>query len=171
MKLYEVNGRIAELMERLEPDPETGEVTGDVESIVSEIDGLQMERMDILRYLAKLVLNARSDLTEIKTEEKRLRERRNATSAKIDRLMGVLDRECGGVKTDCGVATVNYRQTSRVDVSDSGAAVAWLREHGYDGCFRQPEPEVSKTGVKTLLQDGKIIPGVALVQEKSCSLR
>ena len=62
MKLYEVNGRIAELMDRLEPDPETGEITGDVDAIIAEIDGLQMERKDILSYLAKLVLNARSDI-------------------------------------------------------------------------------------------------------------
>ena len=171
MKLYEVNGRIAELMDRLEPDPETGEITGDVDAIIAEIDGLQMERMDILSYLAKLVLNARSDIAEIKTEERRLRDRRNALNAKTDRLMAVLDRECGGVNTDCGVATVNYRQTSHVEVSDSGAAIAWLRENGFNGCYRQPEPEVSKSGIKALLQDGRQVPGVALVQEMSCSLR
>ena len=171
MKLYEVNGRIAELTEQLEPDPETGEITGDVDAIIAEIDGLRMERTEILGYLAKLVLNARSDLAEIKAEERRLRDRKNALTAKTDRLMAVLDRECGGVKTDCGVATVNYRQTSRVEVTDTGAAVAWLRDHGFNGCYRQPDPEVSKSGVKTLLQDGRDIPGVTLVQERSCSLR
>ena len=52
MKLYEVNGRIAELMDRLEPDPETGEITGDVDAVIAEIDGLQMERMDRIRLVS-----------------------------------------------------------------------------------------------------------------------
>jgi hypothetical protein len=85
--------------------------------------------------------------------------------------MSILDRECAGEKTDCGVATVCYRRTTRVDVADSQAAISWLKANGYDSCYKQPDPEVSKSEVKKLLQCGTEVPGIILTQDLSCSLR
>ena len=85
--------------------------------------------------------------------------------------MEILDRECGGEKTDCGVATVCYRKTTRVEVGDDATAVTWLIDNGHTQCYRVPAPEISKTEVKKLLAAGTEIPGVALVQDYSCSLR
>ena len=85
--------------------------------------------------------------------------------------MAILDRECAGEKTDCGVATVCYRKTTKVDIADSQAAVDWLSEHGHSNCYRIPAPEISKTEVKRLLTAGTEVPGVTLVQDLSCSLK
>lgn len=38
MKLYEVNRQIEELLGRLEPDPETGEIPADEEEIIARIN-------------------------------------------------------------------------------------------------------------------------------------
>lgn len=171
MKLYEINQAIEELVARLEPDPETGEVTADFEAVLAELDGLQMKRSDILCYLAKLVLDNRAEQTMLKAEEKRLKERRSSLEGKEERIMRILDRECAGEKTDCGVATVNYRKTTRVDISDNLAAVDWLEKNGYDDYIRYAEPEVSKTDIKKLLADGTVIPGAAIIQDLSCSLK
>ena len=170
MKLYEVNQAIEALLMKLDPDPETGEITT-TEDILFELDALQMERSRILEYLAKLVLNCRAEAASIRAEEKRLAERRHGLEIRDDRLMQILDRECAGVKTDCGVATVNYRATSHVDVSDSRKAISWLKRHKHTDCYRTLEPEVSKTEVKKLLAAGESIPGVTLVQDRSCSLK
>ena len=170
MKLYEVNQAIESLIAKLDPDPETGEITA-TEDILLELDSLQMERSRILEYLAKLVLNCRAEAVSIKSEEKRLAERRRHLESRDERLMQILDRECAGQKTDCGVATVSYRATSRVDISDSKKAINWLKRHKYTDCYRTPEPEVSKAEVKKLLSAGEQIPGLALVQDKSCSLK
>lgn len=169
MKLYEVNQMISDIFEQL-VNPETGEVIPD-EALLAQLDSLQMERSRILEYLAKLVLNTRADIASLKEEEQRLKERRARLDHKVDRLMAILDRECAGEKTDCGVATVCYRRTTKVDVADSRTAITWLKANGYDSCYKQPEPEVSKTEVKKLLQGGKEIPGVTLTQDLSCSLR
>ena len=169
MKLYEVNQAIEGIFEML-VDPETGEILPD-ESLLAQLDALQMERSRILEYLAKLVLNTKSQISAIKEEEQRLRERRQGYDRKVDRLMGILDRECAGEKTDCGVATVCYRKTSRVEVGDDTAAVSWLMENGHTNCYKVPAPEISKSEVKKLLAAGKEVPGVALVQDLSCSLR
>lgn len=170
MKLYEVNQAIEELAAKLDHDPETGEVIA-TEDILQELDSLQMERSRILEYLAKLVLNCRAEASSIKTEEKRLADRRRSLENRDARLMQILDRECAGQKTDCGVATVNYRATSRVEVSDSRKAISWLKRHKYTDCYRTPEPELSKAEVKKLLSAGEKIPGVTLVQDKSYSLK
>ena len=170
MKLYEVNQGIEELIAMLEPDPETGEITV-ADEVMEQLHALEMERSRILEYLAKLVLNCRAEAASIKAEEKRLAERRRGLESREDRLMQILDRECAGQKTDCGVATVNYRATTRVDVLDGMKAINWLKRHKHTDCYRTPEPEVSKTEVKKLLTAGEKIPGLALVQDKSCSLK
>ncbi len=169
MKLYVVNQLIADIFEQL-VNPETGEVIPD-EALLAQLDSLQMERSRIMEYLAKLVLNTRSDIAALKEEEQRLKGRRSTLEHKVDRLMAILDRECAGEKTDCGVATVCYRRTTKVDVADSQTAISWLKANGYDSCYKQPEPEVSKTEVKKLLQGGMEIPGITLTQDLSCSLR
>lgn len=169
MKLYEVNQAIEDIFGLL-VDPETGEVIPD-ESLMAQLESLQMERSHILEYLAKLVLNTRSQVFGLKEEEKRLKERRAMLERKDERLMSILDRECHGEKTDCGVATVCYRKTTKVDVSDDATAISWLMENGYPQCYKVPAPEISKTEVKKLLAAGTEVPGVALVQDYSCSLR
>lgn len=169
MKLYEVNQAIEGIFEML-VDPETGEILPD-ETLLAQLDALQMERSRILEYLAKLVLNTKSQIAAIKEEEQRLRDRRQGYDRKVDRLMAILDRECAGEKTDCGVATVCYRKTTRVDVADSQTAFAWLSENGHSNCYRIPAPEISKTEVKRLLTTGTEVPGVTLTQDYSCSLR
>ena len=169
MKLYVVNQLIADIFEQL-VNPETGEVIPD-EALLAQLDSLQMERSRIMEYLAKMVLNTRAAITAFKEEEQRLKLRRAILENKADRLLGILDRECAGEKTDCGVATVCYRRTTKVDVTDSRTAISWLKENGYDSCYKQPEPEVSKAEVKKLLQGGTEVPGIILTQDLSCSLR
>ena len=118
MNLYEINSEILRLTDAIGFDEETGEILGNADELYKQIQSLQMERKAILDYLAKLILNIRAEVTSVKTEEQRLKARRDRLTKKEERIMKVLDRECAGEKTDLGVATFSYRQTSRVDVSD-----------------------------------------------------
>lgn len=170
MKLYEVNEALENLFLALEPDPETGEITGDIESVIEEINALQMERSRILEYLAKLVLNSRADASAIKAEEDRLKERRQKAERKAERIMEILKRECNGENTDCGVGTVRFRATEKVEVMDATTAIAWLGDNGYESFIRRKDPEVSKADVKKLIKSGVDVPGAVIVKEQSCSL-
>ena len=171
MKLYEINAAISQLVDQLEIDEESGEVSNNTEAILEQLNSLNMERQSILQYLAKIVLNTRSEAAMLKAEEQRLKARRDALSRKEDRIMRILDRECGGEKTSLGVATFSYRKTSRVEVSDADQAVRWLRQHKYLNCFRVPAPEVAKTEVKKLINAGTAVPGCAVVEDYSCQLK
>lgn len=171
MKLYEINEEILRLTDQIAVDEETGEILCDMDAICAEIDALQMERLSILEYFAKLVLNLRSEAAALKAEEARLRDRRSRLEKKEERLLQILDRECGGEKTDLGVATLNYRKTSRVEVTDAAKAVSWLKRRKLIDCFRVPAPEVAKAEVKKLLTAGTKVPGCALVEDRSYSLK
>ena len=171
MKLYEINEEILRLTDQIVIDEETGEILCDLDAIYAGIDALQMERHSILEYLAKLTLNLRSEAAAVKAEEARLRDRRTRLEKKEARLMQILDRECAGEKTDLGVATFQYRRTSRVEVTDSEKAVAWLKRRKLTDCFRVPAPEVAKAEVKKLLTAGTKVPGCDVVEDRSYSLK
>lgn len=171
MKLYEINAEIMRLTDTIEFDDETGEILGDADELFTQIRSLDMEKKSILGYLAKLVLNIRSETAALKTEEQRLKTRRERLAKKEERLMEVLDRECAGEKTDLGVATFFYRKTSHVDVSDAAKAVRWLKRNKHTDCYRVPASEVAKAEVKKLINAGMKVPGCAVVEDYSCSLR
>lgn len=171
MKLYEVNQAIQQIIDQIDFDPETGEILCDSAELFEQLDALQMERKSILTYLAKVVLNLRSEAAALKTEEDRLKDRRKKLEAKEERLLSIFDRECAGEKTDCGVATFSYRASTKVDVTDSGIAVTWLKANGHEDCFRVPEPEVNKTNVKRLLKAGIPVPGTNLVEGQTYNLK
>ncbi len=171
MKLYEVNAEMEALLEQLEPDPETGEIATDEEKIIEKLNALAMKREDILGYLAKLALETKANVQGLRAEEKRLRDRRQAAENRQEHLLNILDRECGGQKTDLGVATLFYRKSNRVNVLDLQKAVQWLKRHKYTDCYRIPDPEISKLYVGRLLDEGKEIPGIERVPHVSCFLR
>ncbi|MBQ6506149.1 MAG: siphovirus Gp157 family protein, partial [Clostridia bacterium] len=154
MKLYEVNQEIEELMRLLEPDPETGEIPAGEDEIMARIKELAMKREDILQYLAKLILNIRASVTGLKAEEDRLKARRKVSENKEDHLMSILDRECGGEKTDLGVATLYYRRTRHVEIEDEEAVYEWACKNGHPECYRIAKPEISKMYVGKLMDAG-----------------
>lgn len=171
MKLYEVNAAIQSALDRLDFDPETGEIGENTEAVLQELDSLEMERDRILEYIAKMTLNVRSDAAALKAEEVRLKKRREVLERKEERLIHILDRECGGEKKDLGVATISYRKSESVEVADAAKAVAWLHDNGHNDCIRTPAPEVVKDSVKKLLKKDTKVPGVTLVTKNNCSLK
>ncbi len=176
--LYTINADIQQLLDT-SVDPETGEFLledGAVEKFAELLSRLTIERADALADLAKEVLSLRAQMAAAKDEETRLRNRRMALERSEKRLMTVLEHECGGEKTDLGVATVSYRKSELTEVTDEKAAVKWLIENGYDenfddGYVNHAEPTVCKTKVKQLIKSGKQVDGVTIVPHVTCSLK
>ena len=61
MKLYEINNAITELTDQLDFDPETGKIGENFDTVMAQIDALNMERQSVLEWIAKVVLNTRSE--------------------------------------------------------------------------------------------------------------
>lgn len=176
MKLYEVDQAIAEVLIKLEDvfDPETGEILTSpdaTDEVFAELEALQMEKKRILEYLAKVTLNTRAEAVAIKAEEERLKKRRQSLEHKDERLMRIIDRECAGEKTDLGIATVSYRKSEPLDITDAKAAIEWLKENGHEDCIKYAEPEVKKDPVKKIIKAGTKVPGTVLTEKNNCSLK
>lgn len=171
MKLYEINEAIETLLAALTVDTETGEVPADVDDVIAQLDALSMERTAVLEYLAKEVLNLRADQAAVKAEESRLKERRELMERREASIMGVLDRECAGQKTDLGVATVSYRTSEATEITCEADARTWLMAEGHNDCLKFSDPAINKTALKALIKSGTAVPGAEVVKRVSCSLK
>ena len=171
MKLYEVNLEIMRTIEEF-IDTETGEILGDTDEMQRRLDMLEMEKDRILEYLAKLVLNQRAEQAALKEEERRLADRRKRLARHEERILKIIDRECDGVKRDLGIATVNYRKSTTLEIDDEEKAINWLTAHGHDECVKVAKPTVSKEMAKPLLSKGGVeIPGLRLEEHNNMSMK
>ena len=170
-KLFAVNQQIEELMTKLEPDPESGEIKADEEEIRAMFDRLSLKREDILENLAMMYLNVKAALEQIQAEKAVLEERGRRMRQKKDSLMKILDLECGGKNADLGVANLCHRKNKAVEVTDPEAAYRWLKRKGHTECYRIHKPEIHKEKVAKLLDEGAEIPGLKRVQTVSCYLK
>ena len=170
VNIYEIEQQMAELLDQMESD-ETGLLPENWEELEKKLDELGMMRQQKLHNVAAYILNIRADQTALKTEEKRLAERRKALENKENLLMDYLDRACGGQKTELGIATVCYRRTEKVVLPDEGKARVFLAENHHTQCLRYVPAEISKKDLKDLIKSGVEVPGAAVQEGLSCSLR
>lgn len=169
MKLYEIDAKIEALLDRLEPDPETGEI--DDAGIFEALEALQMDRAEKLRNICKAVLRDKACVAAIKAEEDRLKKRRCTVENRAEHLLWLLERATGGEKTDLGGYVVSYRKSESLEVGDCAAAADWLGIHGYGDCVKERQPELIKNDVKLLLKSGVAVPGCKIVEKKTCNVR
>ncbi len=170
MKLYEIDTAILTILSFLEPD-ENGALPENCDELFEELKSLEMERQKKLENVAKYVLNVRSEVTALKEEESRLSKRRKVLENKEKRLLSYLDNACQGKKTDLGVATLSYRKSERVEISDNAKAQEFLKENGYEKCIHYYPSEIYKDEVKALIGKGTEVPGVEIVSVLNASLR
>lgn len=172
-KLYEINQELTELFAFEWSDehsawiyPDTGEFLTD-EEFEARAQKLGMDKQRILEWMAKEILNGRSEAEALKAEVQRLTARKKSIEARCERLLAILDRECGGQKTDLGVATMSYRKSSAVvwDEAQTRVIADWLEEHGYIDCVKYHDPEVQKPELKKLLASGVEVP-LAEIEER-----
>lgn len=180
MKLWEINIEIERILDRVEwdidagafVDPDTGEIMT-AEELDAELNRLDMNREEILQYIAKKVLNIRADVTGIKPEIKRMQDMKKRWEKKEERLLAILDRECKGENKDLGVASYNYRMSHPLeyDEKDIPDIIAWLEEHDHGDCLKYAEPELKLDPIKKLIKAGEAVPFCKIADKKNGSLK
>lgn len=159
MKIYEIPGALRDLLDRLDADPDTGEVDGDALAAYAEYQGRAAEKLE---GTACYVRELEAEAEAIKVEEDRLAKRRKALEGKAARLktymMPALEAMGGKVK---GVmASLRIGKTQAVKVLDLEA----LPE-----AFKRIKTTIDpdKTAIKKALKSGEDIPGAALEDRQS----
>lgn len=159
-KLYEINADLEAVLSQV--DEETGELTIDPEAL----DALLMERTDKLEGMALLVKDWNAEAAAIKAEEAALKERRERIEKKRDGLRDYLQQVLAGEKLETAKVSVTYRKSKSVEIDP---AVFW--EHPAEMFIRQKDPEPDKKAITDALKNGGTVPGAALVEKVSMTIK
>ena len=158
--LYEINQDLEALLSNI--DEETGEVIIDPEAL----DALLMEREQKLEGIALAIKNITAESAAIKAEEDALKERRERLTRKKDGLTAYLQTALDGAKFETPKVAVSWRKSRSVEIDD---AVFW--ENPAECFVRYGKPTANKDAIKAALKDGGIVPGAALVEKVSMSIK
>jgi len=179
MELYEIDGKILEkvgdyflaLRMKSEDTP--------VEDIYKTSIAILDKENKAYDAISKMILNYNADAAALRAEEIRLAERRRDIEKKSNELLNLLDAKFGK-KTKFDVATLSYRRTESLEVSDASTTTGWLITNDHTDCVKYNDPEVKKTETKALLKSMKNeandpdeveIPGCRIVERNSYSLK
>lgn len=159
MKIYEIPGALRDLLDRLDADPDTGEVDGEALAAYAEYNAAAAEKLE---GTACYVRELEAEAEAIKAEEDRLAKRRKALENKSSRLktymMPALEAMGGKVK---GVmASVRIGKSQAVTVFDLDAL-----PDAFKRVVTKVDPD--KVALKKALKAGEDIPGAALEDRQS----
>ena len=160
MRLYEINAALEELLNQ--QDPETGELTCDLE----QLDALMMERDEKLEGLALYCKNADAEAKAIREEEKALAERRRSLENKAERAKGFLAEQLAGEKFSTARVAISYRKSEQVEIS-----MAFFTDKNNERFLRFKDPEADKTAIKAALKAGETVPGAEIVSKTNLVLK
>lgn len=161
MTIYEYDKAIEGLI-----DPETGEVS-DYEAFLS----LAMERDTKIENVAVYVKELEARARAIRTEELSLKSRREPLERRANRLRDYLAQYLDGSRFDCPRASLSFRKSTALEVTDVTSAVDWLESSGHVDMVVRGAPTVDKRAVTALVKGGVDVPGVGLVTRNSLQVR
>ena len=159
MKIYEIPSTLRDLLDRLDADPDTGEVDGDALAAYTEYQGAATEKLEATAcYVRELEAEAEA----IKAEEDRLAKRRKALEGKSARLKAYMmpALEAMGGKVKGVMASVRIGKSQAVYVFDLDAL-----PDAFKRVVTKVDPD--KVVLKKALKAGEDIPGAALEDRQS----
>lgn len=146
MKLWEYEEALDSVV-----DPETGEIDEEKANVLWEDRDTRVEQF------ARWIKNQEAEAEALRTEEKRLAERRKVLENAAGRGRAYIQRILDGSKFWCTAASITYRKVTSVEVANVAALIRWAEETGNDQVLKFKEPEISKTELKRLLEsDGPV---------------
>ncbi|WP_217580382.1 siphovirus Gp157 family protein [Lysinibacillus sp. GbtcB16] len=154
--LYELRGSFAQIQQMIEDGQEGLEDT--LDSITDAVE-------EKLEAYAMVIKNIESDVEGIKSEEKRLAERRKIMENGITRMKQAIAETLQGsgqdkVKTE--KFTFSFRKSSKVEVSDIDS----LPQQ-----YVKVERTISRSELAKALKAGEQIEGAQLIENQSLSIR
>lgn len=159
MKLYDLTSDYVQLLDMAEQlDPDTFKDT--LESIQESIE-------DKVENTAKLIKSIEADVSAIKAEEKRLKERRQVLETKIDSIKNYLKEQL----ELAGIDKVK-RPTITVSIQKNPPSVKIIDQKLIPSSFMiQQEPKLDKKAILQNLKEGKTVPGVELIQGRGLRIK
>ena len=151
--LYEIQEDILSCI-----DLKTGEIID-----VERLHGLQMERRQKIRNIACWIKNLLADARAYEEEEKTFSARKTAAKNKADSLKQYLSDCLHGEKIQDKEFSIGWRKSQQVQI-DAGATIP--------EAYLIPTPsKVDKQGLKEALKQGRILPGIYLLEKENIQIK
>jgi uncharacterized protein YlxW (UPF0749 family) len=158
MKLYELTSNYLSVMEMAE-EMDTDTLNDTLESIEEEIH-------DKAENIAKLVKNLNADVDALKTEEKRLADRRKSLENKVIHLKEYLQNQL----EVAGLDKVK-RPTLTVSIQNNPPSVKVIDEKLLSDFMIPQDPKLDKKAILTALKEGQEVNGAELFQSRGVRIR
>lgn len=197
MRLYELTDEMNIIAENLEAalawEPDTdadGNPIDDDGNIIADVEAYRAEMLFAWRdtlaavegefdgkagNIAAYIKNLKAEAEALRREERALRSRRAVKEKALDRMVTYLLGEmetAGKRRVDAPQAQISVRNNAEsVEVSDEKAFIQWAQNNDRDDLLKYSDPEIRKTPVKKLIQDGGEIPFARLVRTQSLIIK
>jgi predicted nuclease with TOPRIM domain len=158
MELYRLTQNYVSLMEMAE-EMDTDTLKDTLESIEEEIH-------DKAENIAKLVKNLNADVDALKTEEKRLADRRKSLENKVIHLKEYLQNQL----EVAGLDKVK-RPTLTVSIQNNPPSVKVIDEKLLSDFMIPQDPKLDKKAILTALKEGQEVNGAELFQSRGVRIR
>ncbi len=167
MKLYELSDAYTALFEMLDEETEMNEWSAALENIQDEFE-------EKAANTACYIKNLEAEAEAIKAEETELAQRRKQKEKTAERLKTYLLGEMvrvGNPKIDKPRVKITIRNNpEKVNIVNSEGLIDWaMKEH--DEILKYLPPEISKTGVKSLIKSGVAVPYTQLEKTQSLIIK
>lgn len=160
MNLYEIDSNLQAAFEAAF-DPETGEILD--EKMAEEFDQLQIDRDTKIENICLFIKNLKSDAAALKAEKESFAARQKATEKRAESLCRYLDGYLNGQKFKTARASVSYRKSEAVDVTDMAKVPEIYLSYG--------EPTANKSEIKAAIKRGEEVPGAELVEKSNMIIK
>jgi predicted nuclease with TOPRIM domain len=157
-KLYELTQNYVSLMEMAEEM--------DAITLQDTLESIEEEIHDKAENIAKLVKNINADVDALKSEEKRLADRRKSLENKVTHLKEYLQNQL----EVAGLDKVK-RPTLTVSIQNNPPSVKVIDEKLLSDYMIPVEPRLDKKAILTALKEGMEVSGAELVQGRSVRIR
>lgn len=159
MTLYELSQQFDFISNMDDADPQT---------IADTLESLEGDIQEKLLNIGRYVRNIESEADSIKTEEKRLADKRRVIEKKVERLKDYVAQAMkliGKTKVNDGVITWAIQlNPPKVDVdANADIPLCWYTE--------KVVRDLDKNAIKQAIVGGATIPGCRLIQEQSLRLK
>lgn len=169
MTLYEIDKAIRDLLDagfNYTVDEETGEVIFDDRS--AELEQLQIDRAVKLEAVALYIKNLDALAADIKAEETRLKERREAREKKAEKLRAYLAQSLtaaneGGFET--AKVSVTFRKSTAVIVDEEKLDKAFIKE------TIKTTYAPDKTAIRNAIKAGQTVTGAYIEERKAVKIQ
>lgn len=166
MKLYEIANDYIALIEAIE----NGELPE--EAITDTLEAIKAEIEDKADNIACLLKNIEADITAIKAEEDRLKERRQQkerTCKRVEQYLSDTLLKLGVAKVETARNKITFRKSESVEI-DKETFIAWASKNRND-LLKYAQPEPKKTEIKNAIKGGAEIVGATLVKKQNIQIK